>query len=331
MIIRTRAYARAGLVGNPSDGYFGKTISIIVKNYCAEVTLYETPHLEILPAQQDSLRHESMKQLASEVELYGYYGGVRLLKAAIKRFYDYCRENSIDLPERNFSVEYRTDVPQRVGLAGSSAIITATLRAMMRFFQVSIELQQLANLTLSVETRELGLPAGLQDRVIQAYEGCVYMDFSRELMESRGYGDYEAVDPDLLPPLYVAWLGRLSEGTEVFHSNIKGRWEAGEPEVVNAMDDFAAYTEEVRGLLLEGRGEEIGPVLDRNFDRRASIYQISAQNLEMIRRARETGASAKFAGSGGAIIGTYPDEDAYCALQRTLAAIGATVIKPEIA
>ena len=171
MIIRTRAYARAGLVGNPSDGYFGKTISIIVKNYCAEVTLYETPHLEILPAQQDSLRHESMKQLASEVELYGYYGGVRLLKAAIKRFYDYCRENSIDLPERNFSVEYRTDVPQRVGLAGSSAIITATLRAMMRFFQVSIELPQLANLTLSVETRELGLPAGLQDRVIQAYEG----------------------------------------------------------------------------------------------------------------------------------------------------------------
>ena len=79
------------------------------------------------------------------------------------------------------------------------------------------------------------------------------------------------------------------------------------------------------------REEKIGPVLDRNFDRRASIYQISAQNLEMIRRARETGASAKFAGSGGAIIGTYPDEDAYCALQRTLAAIGATVIKPEIA
>ena len=27
MLIRTRSHARAGFLGNPSDGYFGKTIS----------------------------------------------------------------------------------------------------------------------------------------------------------------------------------------------------------------------------------------------------------------------------------------------------------------
>ena len=43
MIIQTRAYARAGLIGNPSDGYFGKTISFILKNFSARVTLYESP------------------------------------------------------------------------------------------------------------------------------------------------------------------------------------------------------------------------------------------------------------------------------------------------
>ena len=37
--IRKRAYARAGLVGNPSDGYFGKTLSVIVRNFWAETTL----------------------------------------------------------------------------------------------------------------------------------------------------------------------------------------------------------------------------------------------------------------------------------------------------
>ena len=41
LLIRKRAYARAGLVGNPSDGYHGKTISVIVRNFCAEVVLYE--------------------------------------------------------------------------------------------------------------------------------------------------------------------------------------------------------------------------------------------------------------------------------------------------
>ena len=34
------------------------------------------------------------------------------------------------------------------------------------------------------------LQAGLQDRVIQTYEGCMYMDFDRDLLEQRGYGDY---------------------------------------------------------------------------------------------------------------------------------------------
>ena len=49
MIIRAKSYARAGLVGNPSDGYFGKTISFIVRDFGARVTLYESPVLEILP------------------------------------------------------------------------------------------------------------------------------------------------------------------------------------------------------------------------------------------------------------------------------------------
>jgi glucuronokinase len=328
MIVRTRAYARAGLVGNPSDGYFGKTISIIIKNYAASATLYETPCLTIVPAEQDLLQYDSMDDLASNIATYGYYGGVRLIKAAIKRFRDYCRENSFEIDSRNFSIEYHSTIPQRVGLAGSSAIITAALRALMAFYGVTISNHQLANLALSVETEELGLPAGLQDRVIQAYEGCVYMDFNREVMEKRGYGEYERIDVSQLPPLYVASLDKLAEGTEVFHSNIRARWEAGDPQVVEAMRGFARCAEEVRELLLAGRGSEIGPILDRNFNIRASIYRISDQNLDLIRRARSLGASAKFAGSGGAIVGTYPDEAAYVRLEAGLREIGATVIRP---
>jgi glucuronokinase len=53
MLITTKAYARAGLVGNPSDGYFGKTISFIIRNYWAEVTLFESPELTIQPNERD--------------------------------------------------------------------------------------------------------------------------------------------------------------------------------------------------------------------------------------------------------------------------------------
>ena len=54
MIIETRAFARAGLLGNPSDGYFGKTISVIIKNFGARVTMYESPELIIEEQEEDT-------------------------------------------------------------------------------------------------------------------------------------------------------------------------------------------------------------------------------------------------------------------------------------
>src|SRR5436190_14478566 len=96
-IIRRRAYARAGLVGNPSDGYNGKTISIIVRNYFAEVTLYEWDEVEVLWSSEDRSRFRSVQELARDVKLHGYYGGVRLVKATIKTFVDFCRAEGLSL------------------------------------------------------------------------------------------------------------------------------------------------------------------------------------------------------------------------------------------
>lgn len=330
MIIRTKAYARAGLVGNPSDGYFGKTISFAFSNFAAEVTLYQTPELEILPNQRDHSRFESLQALTADVQRNGYYGGIRLLKAAIKRFHDYCQENRIQLDDRNFTIRYLTDIPGQVGLAGSSAIITACLRALMAFYQVAIPQPIQANLVLSVENKELGIPAGLQDRVAQVYEGLVYMDFNREYMEKHGCGQYESMDPTLPPPLYIAYWEGLSEGTEVFHNDIRGRFNRGETAVVNAMKFWADLADQVRGCLLKQQMDKIGPLLNANFDKRREIYQISAGNIQMVETARSVGASAKFCGSGGAIVGTYEDEAMYERLVAALQPLGIRVLKPVI-
>lgn len=327
-MIRAHAYPRAGLIGNPSDGYFGRTISFTFSNFKAEVTLYETPEMEIVPRERDLSRFESLDGLVRDVQLHGYYGGIRLLKAAIKRFHDYCQAERIPLDDRNFTIRYHSDIPQQVGLAGSSAIITACMRALCAFYGVSIPRPVFANLVLSVETRELGIPAGLQDRVAQAYDGLVCMDFNRDLMEKQGYGDYQPLDLSLLPNLYIAYRTELSEGTEVFHNNIRARWERGEPEVVNAMKTWAGLALQVRDLLLAGRGREIGPLLDANFDLRKSIYQIGSGNLHMVDVARSVGASAKFTGSGGAIVGHYEGDIMYLRLEEELARLGCRVLKP---
>jgi glucuronokinase len=200
----------------------------------------------------------------------------------------------------------------------------------MEFYEVEIPKHLQPNLILSVETEELGISAGLQDRVIQVYEGCVFMDFKRELMEGRGYGEYEEIDPLLLPNLFIAYRTSLAEGSEVFHNNIRERWRNGEPMVVQAMQEFAGFAQEVRNLLLAGRGIEIGPWLNRNFDLRRRLYRLSEDNIEMVERARSVGASAKFAGSGGAIVGTFENDAMFERLIDVYQGTNTVVLKPAI-
>jgi hypothetical protein len=160
MIITCHAYARAGLVGNPSDGYFGKTISFSVRNFRCTVKLWETPHFEILPTYGDFGKFDTVNSFLRDVKLHGYYGGLRLQKAIVKKFHDYCRANDIELHNRNFTLSFESDIPRLVGLAGSSAIITSTLRALMEFYDVKIDREKLPALILSAEKEELGIQAG---------------------------------------------------------------------------------------------------------------------------------------------------------------------------
>ena len=134
MIIKETAYARAGLVGNPSDIFHGKTISLLFDRFQTAVTLYETPKITIVPNQRDLIIFDSLGKLASYRRKFGYYGGIRLIEAIIARFYDYCEQKNVHLENKNFTIEYSSTIPFGLGLGGSSAIIKPVLTALMRFF-----------------------------------------------------------------------------------------------------------------------------------------------------------------------------------------------------
>ena len=330
MIIECRAYARAGLLGNPSDGYFGKTISIIVKNFGAVVSLYQTPELVIEEMDVDRNNFRNIYHLSESIRKNGYYGGRRLIKAVIKRFCEYCELNSIRLTNKNFTIRYESSIPRQVGMAGSSAIATATIRALMQFYDVQIPVEVIPNIVLAAEMEELSINAGLQDRVIQAYEGCVYMDFDKKYMEKNNHGKYQRIDPALLPKLYMAYKTELSKVSGAVFNNLKERFNNGEELVHQTIRELANVAEEGKKAITGKDYKTLNQLIDHNFDLRCKIMNISDSNMELVRVARYSGASAKFSGSGGAIIGMYPNDETLSKLVVNLKKINARVIKPYV-
>ena len=162
---RASAFARAALAGNPSDGYGGATLAVAVCDFAA--------HVEARPAAEPSVAPRSA-----------------LARATVARFE---RELAPGAPPA--AVRVRTSIPRAVGLGGSSAIVIATVRALCELHGLRLHPDELASFALAVETEDLGIAAGLQDRVAQAYEGLTFMDF-----RAPG-GVYEPLDPAMLPPL----------------------------------------------------------------------------------------------------------------------------------
>lgn len=329
--VATKSFARAGFLGNPSDGYFGKTISFAFAEFGVDLYMEESSRLRFIPGEVDDASFDSMEQLVHDLRLYGYYGGIRLLKAVTKRFWEHCQRNGIELPRRNFTVRYRINIPRLVGLSGSSAICTAMLKALERFYGVEIPLEMAPTMCMNAEKEELRINCGFQDRVIQMYNGVVFMDFERAFVEANGCGRYERLDPKSMPNLYISYDAARAEESGEAHKEVKRMFEAKNADVTAAMTEFADIAQQGRDALVSGRIDRLPALVNANFDLRDKIFHVAEENRRMVMTARSAGASAKFAGSGGAIVGTYEDEKQYAELERRLAEIGCRTLKPTIA
>ncbi|KAM9299288.1 uncharacterized protein PAF06_016336 [Gastrophryne carolinensis] len=311
--ITSRSYARIGIIGNPSDGYYGKTISMSISNFWAEVTITESKKLVLVPHPlNDPTEFGSLLDLFYISRKEGYLGGLRLLQATCKKFYQYCSEKGIALSKQNFTLKYNVNIPRQVGLAGSSAIVSATLKCLMRFYNLTdddLPKPVRPNFILDVEKEELFITAGLQDRVVQVYEGLIYMDFNKSFMEEHGHGNYVPMDMSCAPPFWLAYLRDPSD-SGVIHSNVRQRWLNGDPEVIEAMKMFAQLTDKARTTMEEKDWAGLADLMKQNLELRRSIFTdpcLGSGNLKMIEIAHQHGCAVKLPGSGGAVIGLCTD------------------------
>lgn len=203
-----------------------------------------------------------------------------------------------------------------------SAIVSATLKCLMKFYNLTdddLPKTMRPNFILEVEKEELFITAGLQDRVVQVYEGLIYMDFSRSVMEERGYGNYVHMDTSCVPPFWLAYLRDPSD-SGVIHNNVRQRWLNGDPEVIEAMTIFAELTDKAKAAIEEKNWNELGELMNRNLSLRRSIFTdacLGPGNLKMLEIAQQHECPVKLPGSGGAVIGLCFDANKMVELKKS--------------
>ena len=294
------AHARIGLLGNPSDIYGGRGLGFSVADMTATVRLEA--------ADADALPNELFEAAWTVAQ--------RALSTA-----------GVDPATRPFSLTFESDIPFQGGLSGSSALVTAALRAWSRWFGAPMHAREIARLALEVENEVLGIRAGPLDRVVQAHDGLLAMDFARPFDADAA----QRLDPDLLPPLLLAWHGEPGESSGDVHAPVFARFEAGDQQVRATMEQLAQNADAGRDALLAGDHEAFRGCVDRNFDLRAGVFPIAPADRELVELGRAAGAACKLPGSGGCVLMACRDEAHLAEVERACRDAGRETLRPRVA
>lgn len=303
--VTATARPRVGLLGNPSDGYGGRVIAFTFDDFSATAT--------VRAAGEGSATADDLVRAAVEV-FVEHAAAVGAGPAALDP-----GDARLD-----YVLTFTSDIPRQVGFAGSSAIVIAALRALSRWFGMTADPITLARLALWAETGVLGIQAGPQDRVVQAYGGVLDMDFTTSEWKVT------SVDADRLPPMLLAWTRSPGEGSGGVHHDVKQRFDAGDPDVVGVMDVLPQLACDGAACLSSGDLDGLRALVDRNFDQRATIWRLGDDDLAMVELGRRHGAAVKFCGSGGGVIAVPGSADGLAALEGAYSDAGFATLRPTV-
>jgi galactokinase/mevalonate kinase-like predicted kinase len=292
---RMVAFARAALAGNPSDGYGGAVLALTLPPRRATARAWRAGAPAIDPPSE-------------------------LVEATVARF----AAEHVPAARETTAVRWETTIPRAVGLGGSSAIVVAVLRALGDLWSVALEPLAMARLALSIEVDDLGIAAGLQDRIAQTHDGLTFMDFG-----SAGPTTVRPLDPALLPPLLVAWRTDSGGHSGDVHAPLRDRHADGEPVVLDAMRALTDAAHAAARAIVDGDHAALCAGVDASFDARRSMLTLDPRHVEMIECARAAGAAANYAGSGGAIVAVCVDSGHRSKLDAALSDLGCETLSAD--
>jgi len=295
-----RAPVRADLAGGTLDLWplylfhpGSRTVNVAISFY-AESEVSETGDESIsihLTDQQYRQTYGSPHELAADPK-------AALLHRAVEHFH-----------LRGLHITTRTDAPRGSGLGGSSALTITLVRALSEIAGKPVEGDELIFLVRDLETRLLGVPAGIQDYYPPVYGGLAALHLEPGL----------PVRHPISLPVHDLAAHMLMHYTGIAHFSGTNNWEMykrqidGDRQVAEGLRKIAGSAMEMERALTAGNFEAAGQALGREWEnRKALIEGISTPEIDAaITAAVGAGAWAGKvcgAGGGGCIVFLMPPD-----------------------
>src|SRR5437899_4145116 len=284
-----RAPVRADLAGGTLDLWplylfhpGSRTVNVAISYYAeSEVAEISDSGIEIhLTDQQYEQRYESLHEMASDPKA-----------ALIHRMLEHFHLSGI-------RITTRTDAPRGSGVGGSSALTVTLVRALSELVGDPIEGDELVALVRDLETRLIGVPAGIQDYYPAVYGGLAAIHLNPGTV----------VRHEIPLPIERLAEHMLLHYTGVAHFSGTNNWEMykrhidGKRKVHKGFSQIAQSAMEMEKALAAGDFPAAGAALAREWkNRKALINGISTPEIEAA-IAAATGAGAwggKVCGAGG--------------------------------
>lgn len=295
-----RAPVRADLAGGTLDLWpiylfhpGSRTVNVAISYYAeSEVCATGDSSIEIhLTDQQYRQRYESLQELAADPKA-----------ALVYRALEHFRLSGI-------SITTRTDAPRGSGLGGSSALTVTLVRALSEFASTPFDGDDLVFLVRDLETRLLGVPAGIQDYYPPVYGGLAALHLE------PGAPVRHAIS------LPVAELAQhfVLHYTGVAHFSGTNNWQMykrqieGKKKTHKGFAKIAASSMEMERALETSDMEGAGRALAKEWEhRKALIDGISTPEIEAAIAAASAagawGGKVCGAGGGGCVVFLTPKE-----------------------
>ncbi len=315
--VTVRAPVRADLAGGTLDLWplylfhpGSRTINVAISLFAeSEVCLTGTAGIEVhLTDQQYRHTYESVHEMAADRK-------VALLHRALEHF-----------KLTGIRITTRTDAPRGSGLGGSSALAITLVRALSEIAGNPLEGEELINLVRDLETRLLGVPAGIQDYYPPVFGG----------LGSLHLNPGRPVRHPLQVSVHDLAAHMLLHYTGIAHFSGTNNWELYKRQVEKkkkvdrGLALIAETSIEMERSLDSGNFEAAGAALGKEWEaRKALIEGISTPEVDAaIAAATEAGAWAGKvcgAGGGGCIVFLLPPERRE-AITRALSTVSGRVL-----